>query len=79
MSVEHQLRVYFPLLPVSICNSNSPSMQSWTSLVLLVSTPSPTLLHLFLVSSERQGRAGSGKVIASQCPCTSSSVWTLGL
>lgn len=79
MSVEYQFRVYIPILPVSICNSKGPSMQSWTSLVFVVSTPPPTLLRLCLVSGVRSERAGSGEVIASRCPCTSSSVWTLDL
>lgn len=59
MNAEHHLKVYFPLLPVSIWNSNSLSIQSWTSWMFVVSTlcprPAPPL-------SRVQGAVGMGGV-----------------
>lgn len=59
MNVEFQLRVYFPILPVSIRNSRSPSMQPRTSLVFSFSSPHPA--PLFSCVQEAVGEGGVRK------------------
>lgn len=59
MNVEYHLRVYFPLLPVSIWNSNSLSVQPLTSWVFAVYTLCPRPAPPF---SCVQGAVGMGGV-----------------